>query len=90
MSDNIDLTKVTYEHIISQLNDAVAEKCNTIIGLMLIDGFLYRDNEEFYSMLRQIQEYAIPLGITQFKLVVGIAEQYQHKLDNRGIKFEII
>lgn len=89
-SDTANLTELTYEHVIQQLTIASKEGCDTIIGLLLIDGFLYKDNEKFYNLLYRVQEYAIPLGIINLKLVAGMAEQYQHKLDNRGLKFEII
>jgi hypothetical protein len=67
-----------------------ADNCDTIIGLMLIDGFLYKDNELYYMLLGDIQQYAFSKGIKKLVLVVGMCADYQTQLDQRGLKYEIV
>jgi hypothetical protein len=63
---------------------------NCIVGMLLVDGFLYKDNEDFYLALEQIYNEATKLGIAKFFLIVGMCADYQRKLNERNLNYEII
>ena len=51
-----DLTRIytTLEALIKQdIDKAVQDGCNTIIGLLLYEGFLYKNTDEFYALLKR-------------------------------------
>ena len=86
-----DIYQSTYKLIIDEIQQALQDKnINAVIGLLCVDGFLYKNNEEFYSLLKDVQTYSKSLGIKKLSLVVGICAGYQHELDVRGLEYEII
>jgi|TARA_X000000950_G_scaffold105805_1_gene133271 glutaredoxin-related protein len=88
-----DLTRIytTLEALIKQdIDKAVQDGCNTIIGLLLYEGFLYKNTDEFYALLKRIEDYGTNKGIIKFELVCGICWDYQEELNNRNINFNIV
>jgi hypothetical protein len=89
--DQDKLDRATIDLVMADIKEAIATKnVNCIIGLLLVDGFLYRDNDQFYSVLKKIQDEATKLGIIKFYLMPGICGDYQTKLNCRSLKYEII
>jgi hypothetical protein len=84
---NKDLLELTAEQVKSEIKNS---QCESIIGLMLIDGFLYKNNESYYSVLKDIQDYAFSNGVKKLILVVGMCSDYQDELDKRNLQYEII
>jgi hypothetical protein len=86
-----DIYQSTYKLIIDEIQQALQDQnINAVIGLLCVDGFLYKNTEEFYSLLKDVQTYSKSLGIKKLSLVVGICAEYQHELDARGLEYEII
>jgi hypothetical protein len=86
-----DIYQSTYKLIIDEIQQALQDRnINAVIGLLCVDGFLYKNNEEFYSLLKDVQIYSESLGIEKLSLVVGICAEYQDELDSRGLNYEII
>lgn len=83
-----DLLELARQSIKAEID--TAENCNAIIGLMLMDGFLYKDNESYYELLNDIQQYAFSKGIKKLVLVPGMCTDYQQQLDLRGLQYEIV
>jgi hypothetical protein len=87
--DKID--RLTIELALKDIQDAVNnKKIDCVVGLLLVDGFLYKNNEEFYSVLKKIYDESIKLGIKKFYLIPGICGNYQNELDVRNLYYEII
>lgn len=85
------LDRLNIELVVADIKEAIAIKnVDCIIGLLLVDGFLYRDNQRFYSILKKIQEEAFSLGIVKLYLMPGICADYQDKLDQQSLKYEIL
>lgn len=81
----------TLEHLIKKdIDQAVADGCNTVIGLLLYEGFLYKNEDDYYSLLKRVYDYGISKGIKKFILVCGIVWDYQAELNNRNLDYEII
>lgn len=88
-----DLTRIyhTLENLIKKdIDQAVEDKCNAVVGLLLYEGFLYKNNTEYYNLLRRVQEYGAKQGIKKFLLICGIAWDYQQELDHRNLNYTII
>jgi hypothetical protein len=85
-----DANTELFDYILSEITSAAQARYNAIIGLMLIDGFLYKNDDTFYLMLQRINIECNKLGIEKVVLVAGMCEQYQHKLDSMNIPFEIM
>lgn len=63
---------------------------DSIFGLLLCEGFLYRNNENFYSLLGRVEKYAKSKGVKNLYLIAGICEQYQHELNKRNLDYKIL
>lgn len=82
---------LTVHHVINDVRKAINEKkINTVVGMLCIDGFLNRDTENFYNVLKQIEIESKKLGISKIYLLVGLCHGYQKELDIRNIDIEII
>lgn len=57
--------------IMSDIKDAVDRGCDTILGLMLADGFLYTNNEQL-DLLASIEQQSRLLGVKNLVLIPGI------------------
>jgi hypothetical protein len=79
----------TLEHLIYKDIDR-AIPIDTIFGLLLCEGFLYRNNEDFYALLSRVERYAKSKGVKKLYLIAGICEQYQQELDERNLDYTII
>lgn len=91
--DKQDMKRIyqTLEHLIKRdIDNAVHDGCNAIIGLLLYEGFLYKNTDDYYDLLRRIYDYGTNKGIKKFVLVCGIVWDYQHELYNRKLNYEII
>ena len=90
--DPYKLTNNTYDSIIKDIDAALTENPNidSIIGLMLCDGFLYKNTPKFYNMLGRVQDYCYNKGITKLYLIPGICNQVQDILVSKGLHYEIL
>lgn len=90
-SDKIHQYKVKLA--LRDIETAIKEKkVDTIVGLMLIDGFLYSNNEKFYDALKEIEYEARKLGIKNFFLLPGMCSSisYQTDINSRGLSYKVI
>lgn len=88
-----DLARIytTLESLIKKdIDKAVLDGCNTVVGLLLYEGFLYKNTEDFYRLLARIQDYGKSKGIIKFLLACGIVWDYQKELNDRHLEYEII
>lgn len=82
---------LTLEYLIKKdIDQAVNSGCNTVIGLLLYEGFLYKNNKMFYDLLGRIYYYGVNKGIIKFILICGIAWDYQNELKKRNLNYEIV
>jgi hypothetical protein len=81
------LMEKTYELVMDDIKQN--PKTDTLIGLLLCDGFLYKNNNKFYMLLGKIQEESENLGIKDFKIITGIVGDYQQQLIDRNLKWVI-
>ena len=84
------LADLTYHMIMTDIDSAVKEGHDAIIGLLLMDGFLYKDNDIFYKNLKRIQASAFEIGIKKIVLVTGMCEDFQYQLASKGLNYEIV
>lgn len=84
------LADLTYDMIMLDIKQAVSEGHDSIIGLLLMDGFLYKDNDIFFKNLKKIQAESFALGIKKIILVTGLCEDFQHQLVRKGLNYEIV
>jgi hypothetical protein len=89
--DQDKLDRLNIELVVADIKQAIATKnVNCIIGLLLVDGFLYKDNDRFYSILEKIYREGTQLGINKFYLMPGMCSDYQTELDQRCLHYEIL
>ena len=85
------LDRLNVELVIADIKEAITNKnVDCIIGLLLVDGFLYKDNDRFYSILEKIYQEGTELGIKKFYLMPGMCSDYQTELDQRSLHYEIL
>jgi hypothetical protein len=85
------LDRLNIDLVIADIKEAIATKnVDCIIGLLLVDGFLYKDNDQFYSILEKIYQEGTQLGIKKFYLIPGMCSDYQTELDQRSLHYEIL
>jgi hypothetical protein len=85
------LDQLNIDLVIADIKEAIATKnVDCIIGLLLVDGFLYKDNNRFYSILEKIHDEGTRLGIEKFYLMPGMCSDYQDELDSRGLQYKIL
>jgi len=82
-----DLSNETLTRILDQLRSTGGY--DTLIGLLLLDGFAYKNNDLFLTNMRIIQEEAKKLGYTKIILITGMCEDFDHVLKSNGIDVEI-
>lgn len=88
---NLERITLTLEKLIrNDIDDAVRDGCNAILGLLLYEGFLYKNTNDFYDFLKRIYDYGSSKGIKKFVLVCGIVWDYQAELDKRNLLYDII
>jgi len=83
------LVEVNYKTIIDEISHAVTQGHTEIIGLLLMDGFLYKDNDLFFQMMKRVQEHADAVGIKKITLLPGMCENFKNKLELNEINFDI-
>ena len=89
--DQDKLDRLNIELVIADIKSAVESKnVDCIIGLLLVDGFLYKDNDRFYAILKRIHQEGTDLGIKKFYLMPGMCSDYQTNLDQRSLAYEIL
>jgi len=90
-TDKDTLDRLTIELALNDIKNSVEnDQIDCVIGLLLVDGFLCRNNDRFYSVLREIQNGSYRLGIKKLYLLVGICSDYQEELDKRDLNYTII
>lgn len=86
-----DLLEAAYHLAMDDIKKSIAQyNSNCIVGLMLFDGFLYKNNDLFYNWLKRVERSAKNLGIVKLFLMPGQCTEYQHEIDKRNIDFEIL
>jgi len=81
----------TLENLIKKdIDEAVRDSCDTIIGLLLYEGFLYKNDDDYYDLLRRVYDYGTAKGIKKFSLVCGVVWDYQVELQKRNLNYNII
>jgi hypothetical protein len=89
--DDIDILEATYNLAMADIKTAIKEKnADTIIGMMIADGWTYKHNDEWYNFLARLEKSAKNLGIKKFYLVPGQCHEYQDELNKRNLDFEIV
>jgi hypothetical protein len=89
--DQDKLDRLNIELVITDIKEAIATKnVDCIVGLLLVDGFLYKDNDRFYSILEKIYQEGTRLGIKKFYLMPGMCSNYQTELNQRSLNYEIL
>jgi len=89
--DDYTLLEATYNLIMADIKNAIKQKnIDTVIGVMIADGWTYKHNDMWYSLLLRLEESAKKLGIKKFYLMPGQCCNYQPELDKRNLDFEII
>lgn len=89
--DQDKLDRLNIELVVADIKEAVENNnVDCIIGLLLVDGFLYKDNDRFYSILKRIHQEGTDLGIKKFYLMPGMCSDYQNNLDQRSLAYEIL
>jgi hypothetical protein len=78
-----------YNVLIEEMSQARAEGHDAIIGLLLMDGFVYKNTQEFFANMQTLQSKANELGIQKVVLVPGICENFKQQLEDNGIWFDI-
>ena len=86
--DQFKIYRTLEDLIYKDIDNAVG--VDTLFGLLLCEGFLYKNNEDFYALLDRVEKYAKSKGIKQLYLIAGICEQYQQELDERNLDYKII
>ena len=88
--DNM-LLNATYNLAMSDIKHAITEKnSDTVIGMMIADGWTYKHNDKWYTFLAKLENSAKKLGIKKFYLMPGQCHDYQKELDKRNLDFEIL
>lgn len=75
-----------FQIIIDELSNVNTDE---VVGLLLLDGFLYKDNELFYKTMRMVQDHAKKIGIKKITLLAGMCENFKHNLQKHNINFDI-
>ena len=89
--DQDKLDRLNIELVVADIKSAVENNnVDCIIGLLLVDGFLYKDNDRFYTVLKKIYQEGTTLGIKKFYLMPGMCSDYQSNLDQRSLAYEIL
>ena len=89
--DQDKLDRLNIELVIADIKAAVENSnVDCIVGLLLVDGFLYKDNDRFYSILKKIYQEGTDLGIKKFYLMPGMCSDYQNNLDQRSLAYDIL
>jgi hypothetical protein len=91
-----ELMRVTKQKILNEIKEAIASEHDTIIGLLLLDGFLYKNNNESLGFLYDIENRAKELGIKKLILIPGMCDlkfdietmyfDYTHRVVFNGYK----
>lgn len=74
----------TYNKVTADIQAAADAGYNSIIGILLADGFLYKHNDEWNFMHNKIIDYAKSIGIT-VKIVSGMS--HDNSVDCETIPF---
>ena len=71
-----DFDSIAIALIKRDIDLAVADNCTVIIGVYLLDGFLYQSHRhaKFVRLLNEINDYSKPLGIEKIIIVSGQGE----------------
>lgn len=88
-SENQDPEIIASKNIEIIKKDLLEIDAEHVVGLLLLDGFLYKDNELFYKNMKTVQEYADEIGIKNITLMAGMCENFEHKLKENGINFDV-
>lgn len=71
-----EFQSIAIKLIKQDIDAAVADNCNIIIGVYLLDGFLYQSHRhlQFVNLLNEIISYATNIGIEKIIIVSGQGE----------------
>ena len=74
----------TYDKITTDIKAAADAGYNSVIGLLLADGFLYKHNDEWNNVYNRIVKYSSDIGVT-VKLLTGMS--HDNDVDCETIPF---
>ena len=77
--------EVTLSRVIADIESAIKSGYDTIVGLLLADGFLYKNNDTWNHLHNTIISKAYKLGIKEVVLVPGMS--YDNNVDCKIIPF---
>ena len=85
-----DLLELLQRRVFADIDIASKEGYDSLIALMMCDGFLYKNNEKFYNFLKTLDKKCREKNIKEVVLVPGMVSNYQEELEKRSIPFKII
>lgn len=80
-----DQFSATYDTVIAEIEQAYTDGYKCIIGLLLADGFLYKNNQQWNDLHNSIIDQAYAIGIEKIVLVPGMS--YDNKINCEVIPF---
>lgn len=63
---------------------------DTVVGLMLIDGMAYKDNDIFYNWLKDLIAEFKKININTTYLLLGQAHDFDHEFEKRNIDVKLL
>lgn len=63
---------------------------DTVVGLMLIDGMAYKDNDIFYNWLKDLIAEFKKIDINTTYLLLGQAHDFDHEFEKRNIDVKLL
>jgi len=70
------LVKFNRKYAVEEMQQAKNDGYNSIVFLLLIDGFLYKNNQEFHNTLEIIRDSAKEIGFQSISFMPGMAESF--------------
>jgi hypothetical protein len=83
------IADVNFRLVSADIKNAAKEGCDTIFGLLLLDGFLYKNNTLFFDWLRSIEKLCYQENIHNLILVPGMCEDFKNVLEQQEITANI-
>lgn len=70
--------------------DIRAANTTSIAFLLLLDGFVYNNNADFYNFLAEVQTYAKENKVNELYLIVGMASNNNSNLNLGSLEYKVI
>lgn len=88
-NDPDEIEKIKVKKIIDEIEIFSKLGYIHIVGLLLLDGFLYADRDRFFKSLKKIQNASEKMGIQKITLLAGMVPNFKKQLERHGLDFEI-